>query len=106
MVVHSDIIDEKHKVERYNFSVYDINDVTVAQRNQLPLQLAYGLTIHKLQSMTLNSVYVHCEGFFQPGQLSVAISRAKPSDELQLKITEKDLVHNLCQWSLILWSSE
>ena len=27
VVVHSDIVDEMHKVERYNFSVYDLNEM-------------------------------------------------------------------------------
>ena len=92
VTVYFDSINETHKIERYNFTVYDMSkNVTIAQRKQFPLQLAYGLTIHKSQGMTLENVYVHCQGIFQSGQLSVAISRAKSSHCVQLEGYRKGL---------------
>ena len=85
ITVYVDKINETHQIEKYNFTVYDsLHKNTIAQRVQFPLQLAYGLTIHKSQGMTLDSVVVHCDGIFLPGQLSVAIGRAKHSTGVKL----------------------
>ena len=92
MAVYFESINGTHKINRYNFTVYDMSkNVTMTQRKQFSLQLAYGLTIHKSQGMTLDSVYVHCQGIFQSGQLSVAISRAKKSHGVQLEDYRKGL---------------
>ena len=89
---HFDKINETHNIERYNFTEYDSTKKgNIAQRLQFPLQLAYGLTIHKSQGMALDSVYVHCNGIFQPGQLSVAIGRARTSRAVQLQNYRKGL---------------
>ena len=54
----------------------------VAIRKQLPLKLSFAMTIHKSQGMTLENVEVFCNGIFAPGQLAVAIGRAKSVDGL------------------------
>ena len=48
-----------------------------AQRQQLPLKVSYAMTIHKSQGSTLPYVEVNCDAIFAPGQLAVAIGRAK-----------------------------
>lgn len=45
-------------------------------RRQLPLLLAYGLTVHKAHGMTLPAVHVSLENTFAAGQAYVAVSRA------------------------------
>ena len=92
IVVFFDSINETHKIQRYNFTVHDIKKkVNIAERYQFPLQVAYGLTIHKSQGMTMECVVVHCDGIFLPGQLSVAIGRAKSSEGLQVLNYRKGL---------------
>jgi hypothetical protein len=60
------------------FHRYDADPgVDTASRKQLPLMLAYAHTIHKTQSLTLNNMEVFCTGIFAPGQLAVAIGRAR-----------------------------
>jgi ATP-dependent DNA helicase PIF1 len=46
-------------------------------RNQIPLMLAWTITMHKAQGMTLESIKVHAGRIFADGQLYVGLSRAK-----------------------------
>ncbi|MEW8544677.1 MAG: hypothetical protein AB2693_14215, partial [Candidatus Thiodiazotropha sp.] len=90
--VHFPSINETHDIHRYTFSVYDTKrKSTAAEREQFPLRLAYAITIHKSQGMTLDYVCLHCDGIFESGQLSVAISRAVSSEGLQLLNYRKGL---------------
>lgn len=56
-----------------------------ATREQYPLRLAYGITIHKSQGMTLDRLVVDCNRIFECGQAYVAISRVKMLEGLHLK---------------------
>ena len=47
----------------------------VCSRTQLPLILAYALTVHRAQGMTLESVLFDLNGLFAEGQLYTALSR-------------------------------
>lgn len=46
-------------------------------RNQYPLRLAYGITIHKSQGMTFDKLIVDCGRVFADGQAYVALSRTR-----------------------------
>ncbi|CAC5383693.1 PIF1 [Mytilus coruscus] len=65
------------EVQRTTFEVYDPSAKKVlATRVQLPLRLAYAMTVHRAQGQSLPLVEVDCYSFFSPGQMGVAIGRA------------------------------
>lgn len=55
---------------------------------QFPVRLAYAITIHKSQGMSMNKLIIDCNRIFSPGQFYVAISRAR--DPYFIKLTGFD----------------
>ncbi|KXX73120.1 ATP-dependent DNA helicase PIF1 [Madurella mycetomatis] len=63
-----------------------------ASRKQLPLILAWALSIHKAQGQTLERVKVDLGKVFEKGQAYVALSRATTQQGLQVLRFQKDRV--------------
>jgi len=78
-------------IEPEKFEYY-YNDKVMAQRHQYPLRLAWAVTIHKSQGMTLDSLFVDCKRIFERGQAYVAMSRVKTLSGLYLENFSKERV--------------
>jgi ATP-dependent exoDNAse (exonuclease V) alpha subunit len=64
---------------------YSRKDKGSASFSQFPLRLAWAMTIHKAQGLTLNSAYLDIRAAREPGQAYVAVSRVKTLAGLQFK---------------------
>ncbi len=75
--------------EKYKFSLdaetKKISREVVGTFKQVPVRLAYAVTIHKAQGLTLDKVYIDLDrGMFAHGQAYVAFSRARTLHGLEI----------------------
>lgn len=56
----------------------------LAEMHQVPLKLAWAITVHKSQGMTLDAAVMNLQYSFAPGMGYVALSRVKSLDSLSL----------------------
>ena len=74
----------KLKVEPVSWKMVDGNR-TIASYRQMPLRLAWAITVHKSQGMTLSAARIDLTNAFTPGMGYVALSRLRNLDRLYLK---------------------
>jgi ATP-dependent exoDNAse (exonuclease V) alpha subunit len=82
------IVDREPDIEveiyRTNWDIYDSRSKLIATINQIPVVLAWGLTIHKVQGITIGKIIVDFDTIFTQGQAYVALSRCKNAEYLRV----------------------
>ncbi|HHH19934.1 MAG TPA: PIF1 helicase [Campylobacterales bacterium] len=95
--------NEYVRVERHDFDLLEMQSddkgkvkaVALATLSQFPLKLAYAITIHKSQGMSIDHLICNVDNIFAPSQFYVAISRAIDPKHLKLEFHRGDLTQYL-----------
>lgn len=77
-----------------NSGTKDITEDKIGSYTQIPLRLAWSITIHKSQGLTFEKAIIDADGAFAHGQTYVALSRCKSLEGLVLKnkITSNQII--------------
>ncbi|GMM29301.1 DNA helicase [Martiniozyma asiatica (nom. inval.)] len=89
------IADKERRVVLVNpeeFKVEDEHENALVSRKQIPIMLAWALSIHKAQGQTLQKVSVDLRKIFENGQAYVALSRAVHRRGLQVLNFDKSKI--------------
>lgn len=84
VVVEVQIGNQVQQIHPVTYEIKKGNDDVIGKRTQIPLGLAYALSIHKCQGMTLDTAIINIEKAFSPGQAYVALSRLRTIDGIRL----------------------
>jgi ATP-dependent exoDNAse (exonuclease V) alpha subunit len=95
--------EEYVRVERHDFDLLDmavkddgtVETISLATLSQFPLKLAYAVTIHKSQGMSIDNLVCNVDNIFAPSQFYVAISRAIDPKHLKIDFNKGDLTRYL-----------
>ena len=102
-----EVIVEKHngmevKVKRAEYTLSEsitlnkkIEEKPLITLEQFPLKLAYAITIHKSQGMSIDSLVCNIDNIFEKSQFYVAISRAKDPKKLLLDYSSNNFPNHL-----------
>lgn len=71
----------------------EVNGEVKATRVQVPLTLAWAISIHKSQGMTISALHVDLRNCFADGQAYVALSRGTSLDTMVVEPFDRQVVH-------------
>jgi len=85
---------KKHEFDMLDIVVHDdgrVEQISIATLKQFPVKLAYAVTIHKSQGMSIDNLVCNVDNIFATSQFYVAVSRAINPKNLKLDFTKGDL---------------
>ena len=92
------------KVERQEYTLHDtvvmggeVQEKPLVSIEQFPLKLAYAITIHKSQGMSIDSLVCNINNIFEKSQFYVAISRARYPQSLMLEYSYQRFFEHLAR---------
>ncbi|MDD3344060.1 MAG: AAA family ATPase [Sulfurospirillaceae bacterium] len=90
------------KVERQEYTLHEnvlldneVKEKPLVSIEQFPLKLAYAITIHKSQGMSIDSLVCNIDNIFEKSQFYVAISRARYPKNLLLSYSKAGIEAHL-----------
>ena len=95
-----EIVTEKEMWDNVNYSINEetkeIKEDIIGSFTQIPLRLAWAITIHKSQGLTFEKAIIDAEASFAHGQTYVALSRCTSLEGLVLKtpITSNAIIND------------
>ena len=78
------ITGEERIIDYYTWKIEE-NGADIMNIKQIPLKVAYAVSIHRSQGLTLDYVEIDMDGIFEDGQGYVALSRVKTLEGLSIK---------------------
>jgi hypothetical protein len=90
------VISWENKTYTLNNETNSVEENIIGTFTQLPIKLAWAVTIHKSQGLTFNKVIIDTAKAFASGQVYVALSRCTSLEGIFLlsKITHQQLISN------------
>jgi ATP-dependent exoDNAse (exonuclease V) alpha subunit len=95
------LVEKNDKIVRVEPHLFELTEIhldkngkpepsTLATLSQFPLRLAYAITIHKSQGMSIDRLVCNLDNIFAPSQLYVALSRAASPNMLSIDFSRGD----------------